>query len=158
MNIDQNFLQEHFGYSETLQGLYWIKPTSKYATPKIGEQFRAGVTDSIGYRVVSIFGKPYKEHRLVWVFHNGIIPNKYQIDHINRVRDDNRISNLRLATSSTNGLNTNSKNVTLRDNRFKPFEGNFMLNGKTLSKSFATLAEAENWVQENKFKAIGVVE
>lgn len=65
MIIDQKFLREHFEYSETLQGLYWIKATSKYAHPKLGNDHRAGVTDSIGYRIITIFCKPYKEHRLV---------------------------------------------------------------------------------------------
>ena len=101
MDINQQFLKSHFGYSETLQGLYWIKPVSKYANPKIGNGIRAGGNDSIGYRIVSIFGKPHKEHRLVWIYHNGNIPEGMQIDHINRIRNDNRIQNLRLATYSS---------------------------------------------------------
>lgn len=44
-------------------------------------------------------------HRLAWMIVNGKFPD-FEIDHINRVRDDNRISNLREATSSQNGYNT----------------------------------------------------
>lgn len=155
MNIDQTFLREYFGYSENLQGLYWIKSTSKYANPKIGEHFRAGVTDSIGYRIVTILGKPYKEHRLVWIYYNGNIPKKIQIDHINRIRNDNRISNLRLANHMINGLNTDSKNVTHRkENINRPYEGSYMVYGKTYSKSFSTIEDAKNWVDINKKRII----
>ena len=153
--INKDFLNEYFEYSETLQGLYWIKPTSKYAHPKIGNQYKAGATDSIGYRIVSIFSKPYKEHRLVWIYHNGDIPEKMQIDHINRIRDDNRISNLRLATPSINGLNTDCKNITHRkSNPNRPYEANYMLNGKTYSKSFKNPEEAKKWIDMNKQKII----
>lgn len=142
-------------YSEDLKGLYWIKPTSKYAHPKLGDRYRAGVEDSIGYRIVSIFSKLYKEHRLVWIYHNGSISEKIQIDHINRIRNDNRISNLRLATYSTNGLNTNSKNIVYRkNNTYKPYETHYMKNGKTYYKYFSTEEEARIWVDINKKRLI----
>jgi len=43
--------------------------------------------------------------RLVWVMHNGDIPKGYIIDHKNRIRDDNRLENLRLATVRDNTAN-----------------------------------------------------
>ena len=155
MNIDQTFLKNHFRYSETLKGLCWIKATSKYANPKIGEGYRAGATDSIGYRVVSIYGKSYKEHRLVWIYHNGDISEGMQIDHINRIRNDNRIENLRLVTSSSNGLNTNARNYTYRiNNKNNPYEARYEHMGKTYSKSFSSKEQAEDWVIVNKKKII----
>jgi len=155
MNIDQIFLKNHFRYSEILKGLYWIKATSKYANPKIGEEHRAGATDSIGYRVVSIYGKSYKEHRLVWIYHNGDISEGMQIDHVNRIKNDNRIENLRLATSSSNGLNTNAKNYTYRiNNKNNPYEARYEHMDKTYSKSFPSKEQAENWVIANKKKII----
>lgn len=51
-----------------------------------------------GYRSVSIRGKLYRVHRLVA---EAFIPNpanKPTVDHINRIRDDNRVCNLRWAT------------------------------------------------------------
>ena len=61
---------------------------------------KAGSFATKGYRVVVINKKTYKEHRLVWLYHYGHMP-KDQIDHINRIRDDNRIENLEYYTSLT---------------------------------------------------------
>lgn len=57
-----------------------------------------GSPDGHGYRVICLRGKMYKVHRLVA---EAFIPNpdgKPTVDHINRVRDDNRVCNLRWAT------------------------------------------------------------
>ena len=42
-------------------------------------------------------------------FYNGEIPNGYQIDHINTIRDDNRIENLRCVTPKENMNNPLSR-------------------------------------------------
>ena len=44
-------------------------------------------------------------HRLAWLYVHGEWPAE-EIDHLNRVRSDNRISNLRLATQAENKQNT----------------------------------------------------
>ena len=74
----------------------------------------AGCKDSTGYRVVSIKGNSILEHRLIWFMFNGSISEGLEIDHINGVRDDNRIENLRLATKQQNQCNMkrNSNNKT----------------------------------------------
>jgi len=41
-------------------------------------------------------------HRLVWETFNGEIPKGYEIDHINAVRDDNRLENLQLLSHLDN--------------------------------------------------------
>lgn len=58
-----------------------------------------------GYVMVRIGKKLYRAHRIIWEIHNGMIPKKMQIDHINHIRDDNRIENLRLVNSLENGMN-----------------------------------------------------
>ena len=48
--------------------------------------------------------RSFKQHHLVWFFHTGEWPSE-QIDHINNIKTDNRIENLRLATDQQNKRN-----------------------------------------------------
>lgn len=58
-----------------------------------------------GYDYVSIGGKAKLLHRLMWESFNGEIPDGMEIDHINTIRTDNRLDNLRLATPKENRNN-----------------------------------------------------
>lgn len=40
------------------------------------------------------YGRACLAHRFVWAYFNGEIPEGFRVRHINRVRDDNRLSNL----------------------------------------------------------------
>ncbi len=60
-----------------------------------------------GYLVASIDGKQYKAHRLAWLYVHGFFPDG-DIDHINRDRADNRLSNLRVTTRALNHQNSTS--------------------------------------------------
>lgn len=64
----------------------------------------AGTPDAEGYRQIKIFDKFYKAHRLAWLYIYGEWPSD-QIDHIDHIRDDNRIENLRDVTESQNHWN-----------------------------------------------------
>ena len=69
---------------------------------KIVEQ--AGRVMQKGYRQLSLDYRQYLEHRLAWFYIYKQWP-KYQIDHINEIKTDNRISNLRDVGQTTNLLN-----------------------------------------------------
>lgn len=58
-----------------------------------------------GYYRVQVDGIGYKVHRLIWILVNGAIPHGMFIDHINGLRTDNRIENLRLVTPNQNQFN-----------------------------------------------------
>lgn len=70
---------------------------------KVGKQ--AGFISSYsGYVMVSLNNKIYRAHRLAWLYIYGRWPTEF-IDHINRVRHDNRIENLRECNKSQNMCN-----------------------------------------------------
>jgi hypothetical protein len=61
----------------------------------------AGTVDKSGYIHIRVEGKIYKAHRLAWLYTQGQMPPN-MIDHINGIKDDNRLVNIRLATRSQN--------------------------------------------------------
>ena len=60
--------------------------------------------DANGYKTGSVAGVSLKAHRLIWKLVFGQEPVG-QIDHVNGVRHDNRLANLRLVDQSTNQRN-----------------------------------------------------
>lgn len=61
-------------------------------------------TDSHGYLATHIGDKYILAHRLAWFLATGVWP-KVEIDHVNRLRSDNRWVNLREATKAQNAQN-----------------------------------------------------
>ena len=61
---------------------------------------KAGTNHSSGYRVVKIYGKRYRVHRIIFMMCHGYI-SKY-IDHIDGNRLNNRIENLRECNHNEN--------------------------------------------------------
>ncbi len=67
----------------------------------------AGSKNSRGYIRLQIggsTGKTFAAHRVIWAMYHGYWP-EYEIDHINRIRDDNRICNLRIVSPQENAKN-----------------------------------------------------
>lgn len=67
----------------------------------------AGCTrsNSDGYAQIGINGKLYKAHRIAMLLAYGFYGDKLEVDHINHVRDDNRLLNLRFVTATGNRRN-----------------------------------------------------
>ena len=64
----------------------------------------AGCPGGDGYLQIRVQSRKYKAHRLAWLHVYGVWPED-QLDHINRNRSDNRISNLRAVTNKQNHQN-----------------------------------------------------
>jgi len=97
MATSQGRLKKLFKYREDGQ-LIRISFTDNHVP--IGEP--AGTKTKDGYISIGVDKKIYRAHRLIWLYHNGSLP-KY-IDHINGIRDDNRIENLQAVTQSQNTM------------------------------------------------------
>lgn len=71
---------------------------------KYAHQNTGGSINNDGYLRIGINGNSYYAHRLAWLFVTSEWP-KHQIDHVNGVPLDNKISNLREATHAQNMIN-----------------------------------------------------
>jgi len=107
----------------------------------------AGGRASDGYILICINGHRYPAHRLAWLFVHGEWPSG-QIDHINRIKSDNRIANLRLAHAWENahnkGLQSNNTSGA-KGVRFKKgaWEASFMVRGNRVYLGrYRTVSEA----------------
>lgn len=95
-------LREWLRYDAETGDFFWLKCSGRKMQP--GK--RAGWTTANRYVAITLLGQQMQAHRLAWLFANGEDPGELEIDHINSNRSDNRISNLRLATSLDNSRNT----------------------------------------------------
>ena len=70
---------------------------------RVGDAVR-GCPDGDGYLRIRVDKASYQSHRLAWLWVHGEWP-VHQIDHINGVKHDNRLINLRDVTQSVNTQN-----------------------------------------------------
>lgn len=88
-----------FSYDPVTGELRWKVQRGRV---KVGE--RAGANDAKGYLIVRAYDRIYKVHRVIWLITNGQWPTG-EIDHINGVKNDNRIVNLRDVSHAVNNQN-----------------------------------------------------
>lgn len=102
MDHTDDHLHRNFYYNPNTGDIYW--KTNCLRNSKRIDAI-AGTLNPGQHRVVRLNGKNYQSHRLAWFLHYREWPDR-EIDHINGIRNDNRISNLRLATRSQNAMNS----------------------------------------------------
>ena len=99
------------------------------------ETKKLGSVTKDNYIVVGFNNKSYYAHRIIFLMFHGYTP--LCIDHINGIKNDNRIENLRPANAKTNGYNqvtrkntaSNIKNVTWQKTA-KKWQVNLSINGE----------------------------
>lgn len=93
-------LEDYLAYDPQSGDLTWIDRPANCV--KVGSKVKSKTSD--GYLAVCLKGKQYKAHRVAWFLYHGEWPED-QIDHINRVKTDNRIDNLRCVSHQENQMN-----------------------------------------------------
>jgi hypothetical protein len=98
--ITQEFIKEYLKYFPDTGDFMWLDKVRQHK--KFTE---AGCVTEQGYIKITINRKGYKAHRLAWLYVYGYLPDG-PIDHINNVRIDNRICNLRVVSTQDNVRNS----------------------------------------------------
>ena len=98
--------RQYFTISSDNNDLVRIKSAGSASVGAVKIQY-----DKHGYRFVGVGGKHRFVHRIIYALHHGVLPTI--IDHINRDRADNHISNLREASHRMNAENMRPRNRDL---------------------------------------------
>ena len=102
---------ELFRYDYETGVLYWRRRVNN----RVPKTLEAGAQNkSNGYLYVKVHGRRYLVHRVVMLMCYGFCGEGLDVDHINHVRNDNRLVNLRFVTRRENQRNQSlsSKNTS----------------------------------------------
>jgi hypothetical protein len=117
----QAFLCEYFEHLEDGRLIYKLRPRCHFTTERgynvakhnVGKE--AGTEIHKGYRNVTVIRFGVKQlflaHRIIWTMHHGEIPTNAEIDHKDTNPFNNRIGNLRIASSSSNHHNQSLSSI-----------------------------------------------
>ncbi|ACF15901.1 gp3.8 [Escherichia phage 13a] len=131
--------------SESPSGLRWAD------TARRNRGKPAGSLHKSGYYYLKLEGKHLAVHRVVYAKHHGVpLSSIREIDHINCVKTDNRVENLRECSRSENMMNTEQrgsssghKGIYFRPSRNLPYQVQVKVNGVIhRAPDCATLEEA----------------
>jgi hypothetical protein len=147
---------EYLQYNPETGVIICIKPRLHV---KIGDI--AGTLRKDGYLIARFNGKQYLAHRIAWYLHYGVWPAN-KIDHINGIKNDNKINNLKYVTHKVNQNNQKChrkktvKYYTFHKQRNK-WQVRKRINGKlTHFGWFDTEELARQFIQNNIHLFLGV--
>jgi L-rhamnose mutarotase len=130
--VTQKRLKEVLEYSPESGLFTWIKPYNSRFMGKV-----AGHTQS-GYVYISVDNLTYLASRLAYLYMLGYFPEN-DIDHKNRIRNDNRWENLREVTKTCNNRNMG-----------------MFLNNKSGIKGVFWRENISKWIAHIKVKSKGI--
>lgn len=104
--MNQDYVKGLFTYDPSDPQRPLVRRMKRYPKETIGE--RVGVVKPDGYVEVKIDRRPYKLHRIVYLYFEGELPA--YIDHVDGNPSNNKMSNLRAATAPQNGANRRISN------------------------------------------------
>lgn len=140
-DIDIELVRELFDYNPETGVLLW-KKNPPYQN-RIGKV--AGGVKKDGYVYVSIGNVSYQASRIIMSIVHGRIEPGMQVDHINRIRSDNRLSNLRIVTPLQNARNKRPRGYTkLNNGKYQ------VVIGRKYRGVYETLSQAEEVINANR--------
>lgn len=139
MYMDYQKVRELFDYDQDTGELIWRYHRSR----KCRAGSRVKHLSKSGYIKVHIDKKLYRAHRLIWLWNYGYMP-EHDIDHINNIRSDNRLLNLRETSRSCNLYNKIKGDRITGVYQFKDnFDAKIFISGKNIHLGrFNDLTEA----------------
>ena len=147
---------------------YIIYPDGRIWSNKLNREIKSTINNA-GYYVVGLTNnkkrKLYLLHRLLAIHYIDNPENKPCVDHIDRVKTNNSLDNLRWVTHLQNCQNwgVSKRNTNGHKNiKFRKATGHYcfekMVNGKQHSRTFKTLEEAvvykNNYLRDNFYSSL----
>lgn len=104
-NFTREEAQEFLSYDIETGEFTWLVTKNSHGGKIYPGRRAGGLKD--GYIQIKLYGRYYRAHHLAWLFSTGEWPDpSLDVDHINRIRSDNRWQNLRYARRCQNNMNS----------------------------------------------------
>ena len=132
MNIPQ-YRAKEITQKEIINLFEYDSGRLKYKIPKgsMATGQTAGTVNKSGYEMITISGKKYSTHRLIYCYFHGDLNDNLKIDHIDGDKLNNKIENLRKVTVQENGFNIRCKGYSY-NKRERKYKAKIVVDGKQI--------------------------
>ena len=155
IELSQEKLKYHLYYDPETGEFIWVRPTNNGIN---AGDIAGHIDDSKGYVTISLFGQHYYAHNLAWFYVYGVWK---RIDHKNGHGINNKLLNLRPATTQQN-----NRNARVRIDNILQIKGVTKMGVKYIARIFVdgrsiylgshdTIEEAVNARREAELKYFG---